>query len=246
MELRVLARERAPDDVRVPAQIFRRRVEHQVGAELGGLLQIRARERVVHHGERVRFVRDLGERGDIEHLEERIRRRLDPDQLGARTHRAADRVQFAHVHRRQVDASTVEHSREEAVRSAVDVVGHDHVIALRKEVRHRVGRRHSRGEREAPARAFERGEAGLERRARGVPGARVFVAFVLADRFLREGRGLKDRDNHRTGQPFGILPSMDRDGLEAVLVRCGLHVLAAQPLTNVFAGERRTREGPLW
>src|SRR5437899_541264 len=71
-ELRILPRERASDDVRVPAQILRRRVEHEVGAELGGLLQIRARECVVYHGERMSFVRDLGERGDIEHFEQRI------------------------------------------------------------------------------------------------------------------------------------------------------------------------------
>src|SRR5437870_3002338 len=82
-KLRIVPRERTTDDVGVPAEVFRRRVKDEVSAELDGPLQIGAREGVVHDRERPRLLRDLGESGDIEHLEQRVRGRLDPDQLRA-------------------------------------------------------------------------------------------------------------------------------------------------------------------
>src|SRR3972149_5474841 len=66
-------------------------------------------------------------------------------------------------------------------------------------------RRHARRERQAPGAALERGEAGLERGAGGVAGPRVLVALVLADRFLRERRGLVDRDRAGPRGRVGVL-----------------------------------------
>ena len=75
--------------------------------------------------------------------------------------------------------------REEPVGAAVDVVHGDDPLAGRDEVHHRRRRAHAGREREAVLRALQRGEAGLERAARRVGGARVVVALVLADRLLR-------------------------------------------------------------
>src|SRR5207249_1633349 len=118
---------------------------------------------------------------------------------------------------------------EQPVRAPVDVVGHDHVVALRKKVRDRIRRGHPRSERETPAAALERGEAGFEGRTGGVAGARVFVALVLPHRFLRERRGLEDRDDDGTGRGFRVLPGVDGERLEARLARSLLHVVASMP-----------------
>ena len=53
-----------------------------VGAERDRLLQVARRERVVDDEERALGVRDLGDAGDVGDAEQRVGRRLDPDQLG--------------------------------------------------------------------------------------------------------------------------------------------------------------------
>ena len=97
------------------------------------------------------------------------------------------------------------------------------MVTLRKEVRDRVRRGHPGRERETPAAALERREARLEGRARGVPGAGVLVALVLPHGFLRERRGLEDRDDDRAGHGFGLLPGVDGERLESGLAGGVLH-----------------------
>src|SRR5204863_5953513 len=99
---------------------------------------------------------------------------------------------------------------------------------------------HTGGERETPASAFERGEADLERGARGVARPGVLVALVLPNGFLRERRRLENRDDDRAGHPFGLLTGMDGERLEAGPSGSFLHARGARP----SAGERRTRAGP--
>jgi len=70
------------------------------------------------------------------------------------------------------------------------------------------------GEGDAVLGALERRQAGLERTAGRIRGARVVVALVLADRVLEVGRGLVDRHCQRAGRGIGLLPSVDRAGLE--------------------------------
>src|SRR5438093_6152938 len=111
----------------------------------------------------------------------------------------------------------------------------------------RVGRRHPGCKRETPATAFERGEACLERRTRGVAGPRVLVALVLPHRLLRERRGLEDGDNDRAGRGFGFLPGMDGERLESGLAGSVLHVACQYAVASEgrpSAGAPRTRAGP--
>ena len=222
-KLLVVAGESSADDIGMPAQVLGRRVQDDVRPKPQRLLQVRTRERVVDHGQRLAPVRDLRESRDVEHFQERIRRRLDPDELRARAQRAPRGFGLAHVDRRQRHAQPIEDSGEQAIRPAVDVVGHDDVIALREEMCDRVGCGHPGGEGESPATTLQSREAGLERRSRGITGAGVLVAFVLTDRFLREGRGLKDGNDHSPGDSFGILPGVYGERLKSELAGSVLH-----------------------
>ena len=196
-------------------EVLRRRVQHEVHAELEWLLQIRAREGVVRDRERARAMRDLRERGDVENLEERVRRRLDPHELRLAADGPADRRGTPHVDGGERDAGAVEYPREEPVGPAVHVVPHDDVIALLEEVRDSVARGHARCERERPPCPFERGKTRFERGPRRVARPPVLEALVLADGDLREGGGLKDRDDDRAGRDLGFLARVDRERLES-------------------------------
>ena len=77
----------AADDVGVAAEVLRGRVHHHVGAEVERLLKVRRRERVVDHDECPRrtgllsaLADHVGRPGDVDQLEERVRRRFEPDQ----------------------------------------------------------------------------------------------------------------------------------------------------------------------
>ena len=70
-----------PIDVGVSAEVLRRRVEHHVGAERERLLEVRRREGVVDDDQRADRVRRFGRGGDVDDVERRVRRRLEPDEL---------------------------------------------------------------------------------------------------------------------------------------------------------------------
>ena len=77
---RVVRRREPADHVGVAAEVLRRRVHDDVGAELERLLQVRRRERVVDDEQRAGGVRRVGGGADVDDVEERVRRRLDPDE----------------------------------------------------------------------------------------------------------------------------------------------------------------------
>ena len=59
-------------------------MDDQISAESQGLLQIGGGKRVVHGQERAGLVSQLRNRRNVQDLQKRIGRRLDPDQLGGR------------------------------------------------------------------------------------------------------------------------------------------------------------------
>ena len=119
----------AADHVRVAAEVLRRRVHDDVGPEFERLLQVRRGERVVDDEPRAGLVRDRRQRRDVGDAEQRVRRRLAPDDLGLGTHRGAHRVEVGERHRRVLEPPVREHPRDQPERSAVRVAGQDHVIA---------------------------------------------------------------------------------------------------------------------
>ena len=71
------------DHVGVAAEVLRRGVDDDVGAELERPLQVRRRERVVDDDDRAGFVRRVGGGVDVDDVQQRVGRRLDPDQARA-------------------------------------------------------------------------------------------------------------------------------------------------------------------
>src|SRR5207245_2684663 len=141
----------------------------------------------------------------------------DPDKPRALAHRLADAREAAHVDRAERDAEPIEDACEEPVRAPVDVIGHGDVIAGTEQMRDRIARCHARAERETPATVLERREAGLERGARWIRGARVVVTLVLANGFLRVRRCLEDRHGDRASEALGLLSRVNGARVESGL-----------------------------
>ena len=138
--------------------------------------------------------------------------------------------------------------RGHPVDAAVDVGDQHRPVARVQQVHERRRGAEPRRERDAVLCALERGEAELQRRARGVGDARVVVALVLADRLLDVRGGLVDRDRHGAGRRIRLLSVVDRARLEvhASIVESGAppgqagrrSVLSARP------GRARRPAGP--
>ncbi len=83
--------DRATDHVAVAVEVLRGRVEHEIRAELQRLLPGRREERVVDHDERARGLAECRDLLDIRDAQERVARRLDPQQRGRLRQRFANR-----------------------------------------------------------------------------------------------------------------------------------------------------------
>ena len=95
-----------------------------------GLLERGGGEGVVDDDERSRVVAEAGETGDVGDPQQRVARRLDPqDPRGSLLQRRRDGVEVAHVDDPQPDAPGPEDPRDEPVRPAVDVVAEQHLVA---------------------------------------------------------------------------------------------------------------------
>ena len=179
-------------------------------------LQGGGRERVVDHDAGAGRVRDLADRPDVDDLQQRVRRRLDPDEPGLGSERRGQA-------RRASVRSTVVEREPPSLEAPSRAAGTCRRRRRRRAPRGRPGARVSSrvvsapiplAEREAALAALERGERLLERLARRVPAARVVPDLRLADRGLRVRRRLVDRDVHGAVRRVGFLARVDRPGLE--------------------------------
>ena len=194
----------AADDVGVAAEVLRRRVHDDVGAERERLLQVRRRERVVDDERaRRRACAASATARDVDDVEQRVRRRLDPDERACARRGAPATLGRARPASTYVEpvALRLVHLREHAVRAAVDVVHADDVVAGVDEVHDRRRRAESRTRTRGRARppSSEARHSSSAVRV-GLRDARVVVALVDADRLLRERRGLVDR--RRSPRPW--------------------------------------------
>ena len=127
---RVVRRDEAADDVGVAAEVLRRRVDDDVGAERERLLQVRRRERVVDDDERADRVRRLGGRADVDDVQQRVRRRLEPDEPRALVEVLAEvRVDLVGRDELELVALRLVDLGEHPVDAAVDVVDADDAVA---------------------------------------------------------------------------------------------------------------------
>ena len=155
------------DHVGVTAEVLRRRVHDDVGAERERPLQERRRERVVDDDACAARVRERGDRGDVDDGERRIGGRLDPHQRGAVGPVATERVDVGEVGHAPLDAGRREHLRHQPERAAVRVVGDHHTLTGREQAQHRVFRGHARSRTRSRARRL-RATRGTPRSARRV------------------------------------------------------------------------------
>ena len=124
--------QRAADHVRVAAQVLGGAVVHDVGAQLQRPLAVRAGEGVVDGDDDVARVGQARDGRDIDELEQRIGRALEPDEARALLDGGLDVVDARGVDKRETQADAFEHAVEQAKRAAVDVVaGHDVVAGAR-------------------------------------------------------------------------------------------------------------------
>ncbi len=215
MQVGIVRDHDAADDVAVTAEVFRRRVHHDVGPEFQGPLPVRRCERVVDRDDLPRRF-ERRDRRDVDDSHEGIRRRLDPQQLRLGANRRARRRDVAHVDVRRRDAIARKDVGEEPVRPAVEIFGRDDMVARAQEAQRRsVRRSHARTEGSGVARAFEIRELFLERGARRIARTRVVESLRPPDRLLRERGRLIDGDDRRTGGTAGFLSRADRARCES-------------------------------
>ena len=218
-EFRVRRHQRPADDVRVAVQVFGRRMHDHIGPQLQRLLAPRRGEGVVDDQQQAVRLGDLRQAGDVGQLHQGVGRGLGPDQLRLGRDGRLDGRQVA-----QVDIGEVQphrpppHPLEQPPRAAVQIVPGDDVRAGVQQLQRRRGRRHAAGEAEAVGPALQIGQTGLERLARRVLAAGVFIALVHARAFLGVGRGGVDRGHDRAGGRVRPLARMNGAGRKALTV----------------------------
>ena len=186
------------------------------GAVLERLGQDRRRG-VVHDQRNAEIAADVGDFGDRENGELRIRQRFRIVSAGAVVGRIAEIVGIDRVDEANFDALVLERVGEQVPGAAVEVGRADHVVAGARDVLDRKGRsRLTRGERERADAAFERRDALLQHVVGRIHDARVDVAELLEREQVGGvlgiaelvGRGLINRHSNgaggRIGTPAGV------------------------------------------
>ena len=192
-------------------------MHHDVGAESERALQCRSREGVVDDEQGADLTGGARERGDVGDPQQRVARRLHPDQLRGRLRqRLLDGARVAEVGDAHRHAPGDEDLRDQAIRSAVGVVSEEDLIARAQHpAQQRVFRREARRERQAEVGALDRGELPLQRRAGGVAGAPVVVAVAqVADAVLHERRREVDRGDHGAAGGIRLLTGVHGEAVE--------------------------------
>ena len=116
------------EHVAVAAQVLRRRVQHEVGAELEGRLEHRRGRGVVAHVERAGAPGDLADRRDVGHFPQRVRRRLHPDEPRVRPDGRPRGRRVGHVDERGVELPPGERLAQEARGPVIGVHRRDEVV----------------------------------------------------------------------------------------------------------------------
>ena len=206
------------------AQIFGRRVEHEIDAELQRTLVIRRGESRIDQRFNPVPLADGGEALEIDDAIVRIGRRFADQQTSGRTDRLFDCLVVARRHHRDFDAVAVQNLGQKLPRAPIGIVGHDHMRIVRKHGVHRRRHRgHATGKQQAILGAFQRGEFLLGDALGRVAVAAVFFALDAALEVIvqllgigeRVGRGLHNRRSERIAELGPRLAAVHRQSAEA-------------------------------
>ncbi len=209
--------DRPAEAVAMPAQVLGQRMHHDVGAEVEGPQQVRRRHGVVNDQRHAVSMGDLGHRGDVGDVAQRIADGFDEHRLGARVDQAGERVRLAVVGKARVDAELRQRVREQVVGPAVQGAGRDDVVAGLGDGLDGVGdRRLSRRQCQRADAALQRRHALLEHVRGRIHDPRVDVARHLQVEQVGAmlgavegvGHGLVDRHRHRVRGRVGRIAGM--------------------------------------
>ena len=220
--------------IAVPAQIFGRGMDDDVGAVFGGADQIGRSQRIVDDQRNLRVFGDLGDRLDVGDDPAGIGDQFDEHRLGLVGQRRAKRVRIVRVGPFHPPVEVLEGVVELVDRAAVELGRCDEFVAglHQRMKRHRL-RGMAGGDAERRRRALQRGDALLQRGGRGIGDAGVDVAERLQaeqrgrviDVVEHEGGGLVDRRDPRAGGRVRPRAGVDRKGREAGFVVTHVGVL---------------------
>ena len=168
-------------------------------------------------------VRNLGQRGDVGDVAQRVADGLGKDGLGTVVDQRLERCRVARVGKARGDARQRQRVREQVVGAAVQRAGRDDVVAR---FRNRLDRicdgRLARRQRQRADAAFERSDALLQHIVGRVHDARVDVARHLQVEQIgavlrvvkRKRNSLVDRHGHRAGRRVRAVAAVDGHGVE--------------------------------
>jgi hypothetical protein len=198
-------------------EVLGRGVHHQIEAELERALHPRRGERVVRDAEDPAPAGDRRHSLEVDELQQRVRRRLDPHHARIGLERA---LQLVGARERQVGepepGAPLPDALEQAPGAAVEIVERDDVRAAVEELEHGGRRRHAGREREAVGARFERRHAALVGPPRRIVRARIVEPLVHAGAALHVGGSRVDGRDDRAGRGIGRLSGVNRERGELV------------------------------
>ena len=198
----VVAQDGAAQAAALAVDVLGGRIDHDIGAELQRTLKGRGREHVVHDDARTRRMGQFADQRQIDHVEHRVRRRLQEDDVGRAAQRRAPLIGVGAVDQRGLDAELrgkvlddVQTGAEQRMRR------HDPVARLQLAHQRREHRRHAAGRGEAALGALvgckpvlEHGDGRVAEARIDEPGAVVGEGgFRFLRRAVDEAGGHEDR-----------------------------------------------------
>ncbi len=198
-------------------QKLRGRVHDDIETGFQRPLRVRRRESVVADGKQPVALADLGHREQIDDFQQRIGRRLDPQQPGIGFDCALQRLQVRQIDERDVvSRGALADVLQDPVAPTVEIVHRDDMRAGVEQLQDRGRGRHAGGESESRRAAFEIGHRRLERIPCGVASARVIVALVNTRARLHVGGGGVDGGHDGPRERVRLLAAVDDAGAEPV------------------------------
>ena len=185
-------------------------MDDKVGTKLQRTLKIGAGKGVIDGEEEIAPAGKRTEGGEIDQLEQRVARRLNPDQPGCGVDSLFDAGDVAGINIADINAPRTQDALKDPIGASVGVVAGEDLVAGLKHLQRGDGGGVAGAEGEAVLAVLQEGERGFESLTRGVPGTRILEAFAeLADGVLLERRCLVDRHADGASARIGRLAVVD-------------------------------------
>ena len=194
---RVTRDNRAAHDVTVAVEVLRGGVHDEIGAEREGALQRGGEESVVGDHECTCLVTRGAHGSQVRDAQQRIARRLDPQQVRREARNRLRGVGRREVRKLQLDLVACRECAQQPIRSAITVVCGEHLSAGRRELERKAHCRHARTGDDGSRALLEAGERIGQLVARWIPRPRVVIAALLVEPGKGKVRGQVQRRNHR-------------------------------------------------